>query len=342
MGLLMRFRQARLPQRRIPTPVSVLDLRAGADPSPANLKQLQSKTEDDPQDATTPIFSKLVSVTQTGHQGDRDPRSLPPLKLTYGDANVDQAVYDVDPQSLENLPYGLDGTSDQRVDLDGVGASGMLAERGGAWFYTRNLSPITPASGVDGTRVAARFGLEEVIARQPIPVSSEHREQLLDLAADGDLDLAEFGGATPGFYKRTEDENWASLTTFRSLPVLDWNNPNLKFIDLTGDRQGDILISEDAVFHWHPSLGEHGFGPQERVAKPIDEETGPAVIFADSTETIFLADFAGDGLTNIVRTRNGEVCCWPNYRCFSARREFPGEWNAFFNPKNADIIGFFP
>ena len=24
------------------------------------------------------------------------------------------------------------------------------------------------------------------------------------------------------------------------------------------------------------------------------------------------------------------------YRCFSARREFPGEWNAFFNPKNAD------
>ncbi len=279
--------------------------------------------EDDPQDATTPIFSKLVSVTQTGHQGDLDPRSLPPLKFTYSDANVDQAVYDVDPQSLENLPYGLDGTRYQWVDLDGEGASGMLAEQGGAWFYKRNLSPITPATGGDGTRVAARFGVEEVIARQPIPVSSEHREQLLDLAGDGDLDLAAFSGATPGFYKRTEDESWASLTTFRSLPVLDWNDPNLKFIDLTGDGHADILISEDSVFRWYPSLAEAGFGPQERAAKPLDEEIGPAVIFADSTETIFLADFSGDGLTDIVRIRNGEVCYWPNlgYGRFGAKVE---------------------
>ena len=278
--------------------------------------------EDDPQDATTPIFSKLVSVTQTGHQGNFTPKPLPPLTFTYSNTSIDPAVYDVDPQSLQNLPNGLDGAGYQWVDLDGEGASGILAEQGGAWFYKRNLSPITPADG-DGLRVAARFGVEEVIARQPAPISADRREQLLDLAGDGDLDLAEFGGTTPGFYKRTENESWASLTPFRALPVLDWNDPNLRFVDVTGDGHADILISEDAVFRWHPSLGEYGFGPQQRAAKPMDEETGPAVIFADSTETIFLADFSGDGLTDIVRIRNGEVCYWPNlgYCRFGAKVE---------------------
>jgi RHS repeat-associated protein len=278
--------------------------------------------EEDPQDATIPIFSKLVSVTQTGHERDLAPESLPPLTFTYSDAVVDQTVYEVDSQSLENLPYGLDGASYQWVDLDGEGASGILAEQGGAWLYKRNLSPITPANG-DPVRVSAKFAAEEVIARQPIPISSEHREQLLDLAGDGDLDLAEFGGAAPGFYERTEDKNWASLTPFSALPVLDWNDSNLKFIDLTGDGHADILISEDSVFRWHLSLAEAGFGPQERAAKPFDEETGPAVIFADSTESIFLADFSGDGLTDIVRVRNGEVCYWPNlgYARFGAKVE---------------------
>lgn len=134
----------------------------------------------------------------------------------------------------------------------------------------------------------------------------------MDLAGDGALDLVEFAGATPGFYKRTESEGWESLTPFQSLPVLDWNDPNLKFVDLTGDGHADILIAEDRVFRWHPSLAEAGFGPEERAFKPVDEEQGPAVIFADSTETVFLADLSGDGLTDIVRIRNGEVCYWPN------------------------------
>ena len=35
----------------------------------------------------------------------------------------------------------------------------------------------------------------------------------------------------------------------------------------------------------------------------LDEETGPAIIFGDGTETIFLADMYGDGLAEIVRVR---------------------------------------
>src|SRR5207237_9699580 len=39
---------------------------------------------------------------------------------------------------------------------------------------------------------------------------------------------------------------------------------------------------------------------------------GPRVILADGKQSIYLADMSGDGLSDIVRIRNGEVCYWPN------------------------------
>ena len=55
--------------------------------------------------------------------------------------------------------------------------------------------------------------------------------------------------------------------------------------------------------------------------KRCDEETGPALVFADGTQSIYLADLSGDGLTDLVRIRNGEVCYWPNlgYGRFGAK-----------------------
>ena len=49
-------------------------------------------------------------------------------------------------------------------------------------------------------------------------------------------------------------------------------DPNLKFVDLTGDGHADILITEDDAFTWHPSLAEDGFGPAENVRQALDEE----------------------------------------------------------------------
>ena len=44
-------------------------------------------------------------------------------------------------------------------------------------------------------------------------------------------------------------------------------------------------------------------------------------MFADGTQSIYLADMSGDGLTDLVRIRNGEVCYWPNlgYGRFGAK-----------------------
>ena len=161
----------------------------------------------------------------------------------------------------------------------------------------------------------------ELIASKPATARLGAADQrLLDVAGDGQLDLVDLAPGRGGFFERTQvrgepvglDAGWERFRPFRTLPVVDWNGPDLRFVDLTGDGIADILITEDVAFRWHPSLKEAGFGPAIRIPTPADEGEGPRIVFADPTQSIYLADMSGDGLTDIVRIRNGEVCYWPN------------------------------
>jgi RHS repeat-associated protein len=280
--------------------------------------------EQNPTDVRNPVYSFLKLVTQTGYKpnegGGYTQKSLPPLEFTYSEPNIDETVREVDRTSLENLPQGLDGTRYQWVDLDGEGLSGILTEQGNGWFYKRNLSPINIIQNNGKEHIEAQFAPVELVASKPAS-GLTNGAQFLDLAGNGQPDVVVLRGAVAGFYERTKDEQWDSFIPFKSLPVLDWDNPNLKFIDLDGDGHTDILITEDDCFVWHSSLAEEGFGAAERSLQPWDEEKGPRVVFSDGTQSIYLADMSGDGLTDIVRIRNGEVCYWANlgYGRFGAK-----------------------
>ena len=63
----------------------------------------------------------------------------------------------------------------------------------------------------------------------------------------------------------TSDRGWASLRTFDSLPNLDWADPNLRFVDLSGDWSADVLLADGESITWHASLAEAGFAPAELV-----------------------------------------------------------------------------
>lgn len=256
----------------------------------------------------------VASVTHTGYRrvsGDGYRQtSLPPLELRYSPDVIGTEVHELSPEVLANLPAGMDGTTYQWVDLDGEGLSGILARQGSAWYYQHNLG-------------AGRFAPSQVLATQPPVAGGGARQQLLDLAGDGHLDVAELGGPMPGCYQRTSADGWQPFRPFRSSPNISWDDPDLRMVDLDGDGLADVLITGDYAFTWYPSLGLDGFGDGRRAfpADPWSEEPGPRVMLADPEQTIYLADMSGDGLSDLVRVCNGEVCYWPNtgYGRFGAK-----------------------
>lgn len=264
----------------------------------------------------TSSASFLESVTHSGYvafagRNGLYRKSLPPVAFRYSPSPsaADLAALPIEAvsgDSLDNLPVGL-GNGYQWVDLDGEGLSGMLAERDGAWYYKRNLG-------------GGSFAPMQAVPTHP-SIVARGSHQLLDLAGDGQLDVVVAEAQFSGFMERTRDEGWERFRPFDSAPNISWHDPNLRFFDLTGDGLADLVVSEQEAFVWHRCLGEKGFAAARRTAQFFDEEKGPHLVFADSTQTLFLADMSGDGLTDLVRIRNGEVCYWPNlgYGRFGAK-----------------------
>ncbi len=262
----------------------------------------------------SPVATFLTAASQTGYAWDEEAegyrsKSMPPLTFTYTQAVVDESVRTLDAESLEHLPVGLDGSQYQWLDLDGEGVSGVLTEQADAWIYKRNLGE-------------GRFAAAEVLpARPSIANLQGRRQRVMDLAGDGKQDLVTLDLPLAGFFENQRDGDWSPFKPLTAVPRVRWDDPNLRMIDLNGDGHADVLISEDEVFTWYPSKGEEGFGAARQVGKPDDEEHGPTLVFIDLSESIYLADMSGDGLIDLARIRNGEVCYWPNlgYGRFGAK-----------------------
>ena len=251
-------------------------------------------------------YSFLTTIVQKGHQLHPNDSSfyisecLPALNFTYQKHVWSNEVKTVAAEDAVHAPIGI-GQNYQWTDLYSEGISGVLSEQGTGWFYKSNLG--------DG-----KFSNAQLV--YPRPSSSglgSGALSLQELEGNGVKYLVDYNGNNKGFYKLTPEEKWEPFRYFEGgLPNQNFNNANAKFIDLNGDGLPDLMISEDSAFLWYESSGEKGFKEAYKINKPFDEDFGPAILFNDSTQSIQLADMSGDGLTDIVRIRNGEVCYWPN------------------------------
>ncbi len=299
---------------------------------------------DQPIDGDQPIdVALLTSVTQRGYtrrpDGTLSVRALPPVQLDYQPLVWSTEVRTVHADDAAHLPAIGAGT--QWLDLDGDGLVGAFTESEGAWHYRASLGPSGPDGGLRLDRP------RPVDPKPSFTGMSTGTLSLVDLDADGCKQIVVRTPEIDGFFERV-GEGWAPLRpTERALRV-PLDDRHVRMLDLVGDGRTDVLIAGDDELVWYRSLGRRGHDTARRAPRALDEEHGPAAVFVDDVQSVFLADMSGDGLIDIVRIRNGDVSYWPNlgHGRFGARVAMDGapffDSSDQFHPERlrlADITG---
>ncbi|MGY0035267.1 SpvB/TcaC N-terminal domain-containing protein [Pedobacter sp. NJ-S-72] len=258
-------------------------------------------------------FTFLKTITAFGYikqaDGTYTSQNLPPMEFIYQKHDWNKEVKNLSAEALVNAPSGLDEQLYQFTDLLNEGLSGMLTEQGNSWYYKRNLGN-------------GNFEHARLVAPKPSLMDGLNNQlQLSDLDADGSRQVVNYHHEPRGYFELSDEQEWQPFRYFQTLPNVDLKDPNTRMVDLNGDGKPDILITEEQVFTWYESSGREGFNSIHKVFKAFDEESGPHILFSEAEQTIFLADMQGDGMTALVRIRNGEVCYWPNlgYGKFGAK-----------------------
>ncbi|ERF71377.1 hypothetical protein EPUS_09301 [Endocarpon pusillum Z07020] len=261
------------------------------------------------------IFTYLTSVQQSGYrkgpQGQYIRKLLPPLEFTYSKAHLDDELKDIDPAFLRDLPAGLATSKTQWIDLHGESISGMLTADEQAWYYKKNTSPLYETVSQGRKVTKPRFEHNQQIRSMPNGALRPQKAQFADITGTGRLAIICEDDGLIGCYEHDDAESWLPFRSFnQSINGASYFNSNIKLVDLNGDGLTDILAPE--LGQWFASLGADGFGLPHAFTNAVDEETGPSLLYTDDMQTVRLADFSGDGMPDIVRLRNGEVCYWPN------------------------------
>ena len=235
-------------------------------------------------------------------------KKLPPTEFVYQKHDWNKEVKTVAAEDLVHAPAGLDEGQYLFTDLFNEGLSGILTEQANGLYYKHNLGE-------------GKFAQAKLVSPKPSFVGMGGVMQLTDLDGDGCKQLASFYSQPKGYFELNDDNEWQGFKPFEQVLNINMQDPQTRMLDLNGDGKADVLITEDNVFTWYESEGRKGFSQAHKTIKPFDEESGPHIVFADQKQTIFLADMSGNGLTDIVRIRNGEICYWPNlgYGRFGAK-----------------------
>jgi len=263
-------------------------------PGPTLVRSLDLTYDEDP------AGSRLTSVEQAGYvrEGAGYRReALPAVTLGYTPLHIGGRIETADDAGLPALLVG-GGAGQQWLDLEEEGLPGLVIEDDGAWFFKRNLG-------------GGRFASARHVSSRPSNAGfAAGGQTLLALPGAEETSLVDVRPGVRGYNDRVAD-GWRPLRPFRTFPDAVWSDPRLRLIDLTGNGAVDLLEGGEDAFRWYQAEQE-GFGPPRQVPEPPGEDDRPAAALAGGAAFIQVADMSGDGLADLVRIRNGQVCYWPN------------------------------
>ncbi|MGD1859004.1 MAG: SpvB/TcaC N-terminal domain-containing protein [Leptolyngbyaceae cyanobacterium] len=247
----------------------------------------------------SPVLSRLSSVQFVGYRrqtsGGYEQQPLPPLTFQYSNFNATnhhfQPLLREGEQPLVNQFDTVGGY--QLLDLYGEGIAGLLYDHNGITLYWS-------AEG-NGTYGAPQAPVAFPVERnQPSPAYA---------LSDGLYTQATI--RTPGrsgTYQRVDKETWDGFQPFAKSPI-DYANPAAEYIDVTGDGRADLLLFDEEQVKVYPGAGRAG---HEAAIVATRAAELPFAVSPTATEKLLFADMGGDGLSDRVRIRNGEVTYWPN------------------------------
>jgi RHS repeat-associated protein len=242
--------------------------------------------------------SLLASVTAIGVDESLDPgrEALPPVRFDY--SGFDPARRRFEAVTGPGLPTSaLSDPTLALVDLRGVGLPDLV-ELGTARRFWRNTG-------------GGRFALARSLTQTPPFSLGDAGVRLLDADGDGRADFVVSsapGSAASGYFPMTFGSGWSrrSFQRYRQVPAVNLSDNRVKLLDLDGDGLTDVLRSGTRLEAWFndadPDLA------WQRTA--VGTGTVPPVDLSDPR--VRLADMTGDGLSDLVLLRNGNVTYWPS------------------------------
>lgn len=247
------------------------------------------------------IATKVKSIRHVRYERDGanfKSKAFPAASFAYTQSSPKDVAHSLSSEAARGTPAGL--TNGHRfIDLDGVGVAGILSEQADGWYYRRNLG-------------SGRFELPRTIQKPSGFAQLNGTGHITTLDNDGQPFLANYG-TLAGYAERIpETGTWADYRPFPKLPNIAFDDPKIRWLDLNGDGRPEVCLLNNEVLTWWENQGTDGIA--DRTDSPLDgdELSGPSQIFLSNLESIYTADFSGDGLSDIVRIRNGEVSYWPN------------------------------